>query len=52
MMTDQEFLERLRIGMNAYVKDSIYDADDHEVLENFVEWLHKQYGMIYKHGNT
>jgi len=51
-MTDKEFLERLQLGMNAYVKANIYDADDHEILENFVEWLYKEYGMVYKHGNS
>ena len=49
-MQDKEFLERVKIGVDAYIKDQIYDAGEIELLEEFVKWLYEQYGITY-HGN-
>ena len=46
-----DFLERLKIGIDAYVKNEIFEDDKIETLEEFVKWMYKEYGIIY-HGNT
>jgi hypothetical protein len=50
-MTDKDFLERLKIGIDAYVKSEIFEDDKIETLEEFVKWMYKEYGIIY-HGKT
>jgi hypothetical protein len=49
-MLDKEFLERVKIGVDAYIKDQIYETEEIEILEEFVKWLYQQYGITY-HGN-
>jgi hypothetical protein len=52
-MNDKEFLDRLEIGLSAYQKENIWDFEEDKVLEDFVDWLYKQYGFIRKsNGNT
>jgi hypothetical protein len=50
-MLDKEFLNRIRTGVDAYIKDQIWDEKETEVLEEFVKWLYKQYGIVYD-GNS
>lgn len=46
-MQDKEFLDRVKIGVEAYIKDQIWEEHEQEVLEEFVKWLYKQYGIVY-----
>jgi hypothetical protein len=50
-MNDREFLDRLKIGIDAYIKSEIFEDDKVETLEEFTKWMYKEYGIIY-HGNT
>lgn len=46
-MQDKEFLNRVKIGLDTYIKSEIYEDDKIETLEEFVKWLYHQYGIIY-----
>lgn len=46
-MQDKEFLDRVRIGIDAYIKDQIWDEKETEILEEFIKWLYQQYGIVY-----
>lgn len=46
MMGDKEFLNRLEIGIQTYQKENIWDFEEEQVLEDFVNWMYKQYGFI------
>lgn len=45
-MNDKDFLNRLEIGIQAYQKENIWDYEEEQILENFVDWMYKQYGFI------
>jgi len=46
-MQDKDFLERVKIGIDAYIKDQIWEEGESEILEEFLKWLYKQYGITY-----
>lgn len=46
-MQDKEFLDRVRIGIDAYINDQIWDEKETEILEEFIKWLYHQYGIVY-----
>lgn len=46
-MTDKEFLNRIKIGIDTYIKDQIFEEDKIETLEEFLKWFYKQYGVVY-----
>ena len=51
IQNDRDFLKRLQIGLDEYIKSEIFEDDKIETLEEFVKWLYKEYGIVY-HGNT
>jgi hypothetical protein len=46
-MQDKEFLNRVKIGLDTYIKSEIYEDEKIETLEEFVKWLYKEYGIVY-----
>jgi hypothetical protein len=50
-MTDKDFLQRLKIGVDTYIKDEVFEDEKIETLEEFVKWMYKKYGIVY-HGTT
>jgi hypothetical protein len=50
-MQDKDFLARIQVGINEYIKENVNDYEDTIVLEEFLKWLYKTYGIEY-HGNT
>ena len=46
-MQDKEFLNRVKIGLDTYIKSEIHEDEKIEILEEFVKWLYNQYGIIY-----
>jgi len=50
-MIDKDFLKKVKIGVDTYIKENIDDFDEAIVLEEFVKWLYKQYGII-ENGNS
>jgi hypothetical protein len=50
-MIDKDFLKKVKIGVDIYIKENIDDFDEAIVLEEFVKWLYKQYGII-ENGNS
>jgi len=46
-MNDKDFLNRVKIGMDSYIKEQIFEEDKIETLEEFLKWLYKQYGIVY-----
>ncbi len=46
-MTDKDFLKRVEVGVDTYIKDNVWDGEEAEILEEFVKWLYQQYGVVY-----
>jgi hypothetical protein len=46
-MKDKEFVDRVRHAVESYVTENVWDNDEDVVLTEFVEWLYKQYGIVY-----
>jgi hypothetical protein len=56
-MKDKDWLDKVSLGATVYNDSRLHtDFQEDEVLK-FVEWLHKQYGIVYnkpvpQHRNT
>jgi hypothetical protein len=46
-MKDKEFVDQVRHAVESYAKENVWDNDEDVVLTEFVEWLYKQYGIVY-----
>jgi hypothetical protein len=46
-MTDKEFLQRVKVGVDAYIKENIYDDKEIVLLDEFLRWMYEQYGIVY-----
>jgi len=46
-MKDKLFVEQVRQAVDAYVAENVWDDSEDTVLTDFVEWLYKQYGIVY-----
>jgi hypothetical protein len=46
-MQDNDFLNRVDVAVKAYLKENVWDTDESRTLEDFIEWLYKQYGIVY-----
>jgi hypothetical protein len=49
-MQDKDFLNRVKIGIDSYISKEVEDYQDAIILEEFLKWLYKEYGIAY-HGN-
>jgi len=45
-MQDKDFLNRVKIGLDTYITENIDDYEEAIILEEFLKWLYKQYGII------
>lgn len=46
-MNDREWLERTKIAAKVYNKQRLHRDFQAEEVNKFVEWLYKQYGVVY-----
>lgn len=46
-MNDKDFLNRIKIGMDTYIKDNVWDGEEAVLLQEFLKWMYKQYGVVY-----
>lgn len=51
-MTDKDFLNRVSIGVDTYIKEQIFEEEKIETLEEFLKWLYQQYGIVYGNPKT
>ncbi len=51
-MQDKDFLNRVKIGMDSYIKEQVFEDEKIETLEEFLKWLYKQYGIVYGQSKT
>jgi hypothetical protein len=50
-MKDKLFVEQVKHAVESYAKENVWDNDEDAVLTDFVEWLYKQYGIVYENKN-
>ena len=46
-MTDRDLLERIKIAAKVYNEQRLCRDFQAEEINKFVEWLYKQYGVVY-----
>lgn len=46
-MTDKEWLEKVKLAAQVYNDQRLHRDFQAEEIEKFVEWLYKQYGVVY-----
>ncbi len=46
-MQDKDFLARIKVGLDTYIKENIDDYEEAIVLEDFLKWMYKQYGVVF-----
>ena len=46
-MTDRDLLERIKIAAKVYNEQRLHRDFQEEEINKFVEWLYKQYGVVY-----
>ena len=46
-MTEREMLDRLKIAAKVYNEQRLHRDFQAEEIAKFVEWLYKQYGVVY-----
>lgn len=46
-MTEKEWLERVKLGAKIYNNDRLHRDFQAAEVDKFVEWLYKQYGVVY-----
>lgn len=51
-MNDSEFVKRVKIASEVYKKENLIDPDEHQLMDDFVEWLYKQYGIEFNNGQS
>ena len=47
-MTEKEMLDRVRLAAKVYNQERLHRDFQAEEIEKFVEWLYKQYGVVYQ----
>lgn len=47
-MTEKEWLDRVRLGAKIYNEGRLHRDFQAAEVDKFVEWLYKQYGVVYK----
>lgn len=47
-MTDKDFVQRVKIAAEVHKKENLIDPDEHQIIDEFIEWLYKQYGIVYE----
>lgn len=50
-MIDRDIVERFRVAAEVYKKENLIDADEHQVIDDFIEWCYRQYGIVYRKQN-
>ena len=46
-MTEKEMLDRVRLGAKVYNEGRLHRDFQADEVNKFVEWLYKQYGIVY-----
>lgn len=46
-MNDRDLLERIKIAAKVYNEQRLHRDFQAEEVNKFVEWLYKQYGVVY-----
>ena len=46
-MTDREWLERVKLAAKVYNDQRLHRDFQEAEIEKFVEWMFKQYGVVY-----
>lgn len=46
-MQDKEFLNRVKVGLDSYISKEIDNYEEAIILEEFLKWLYKEYGIVY-----
>lgn len=46
-MTDKEWLEKVKLGAKVYNDQRLHQDFQAAEIEKFIEWLYKQYGVVY-----
>lgn len=47
-MNDKEWLEKVSLGCKVYNQTRLHRDFQADEVEKFVEWLYKQYGVVYE----
>lgn len=47
-MTDKDWLERVKLGAKVYNSQRLHRDFQADEVNKFIEWLYKQYGVVYE----
>lgn len=47
-MNDKDWLDKVQLGAKVYNDQRLHRDFQAEEVEKFVEWLYKQYGVVYQ----
>jgi hypothetical protein len=50
-MLDSDFVKRVQVAVEAYTNDHALTDEEDNILTEFVEWIYRQYGIIYENKN-
>jgi hypothetical protein len=45
-MLDKDFMSKIDVAVKTYLKENVWDDEESKVLEDFLEWMYHQYGIV------